>query len=131
MIALDTDVLLRMLRADDPAQSERARALMTAAAERGERLYIADPVLSELVWLLTNTFKYPKSTIASILHDLLRTAQFVFQSHEAAVRALARYGRGTAGFVDYFIVELAQAAGCDRVATFDRRLLKASETIEP
>jgi predicted nucleic-acid-binding protein len=58
MIGLDTNVLVRYLTHDDPAQFAKAAAVIDAAAERGEQLLVNTSVLCELVWVLANAYEY-------------------------------------------------------------------------
>ena len=48
-----------------------------------------------------------------------------------AIRALACYATGGADFADYLILEKSKAAGCRRVASFDRRLQGLEGVVEP
>ena len=52
MIALDTNVLIRLLVDDDPIQAKRARRLLESTRERGEQCFISAPVLCEIEWVL-------------------------------------------------------------------------------
>ena len=52
MIALDTNVLLRFLVADDAAQNRRAAEFIETVLENKGTLYISDIVLVETVWVL-------------------------------------------------------------------------------
>ena len=52
MIALDTNVLLRFLVADDVAQQERAARLIASAIQKEELLFVGDVVMCEAVWVL-------------------------------------------------------------------------------
>lgn len=52
MIGLDTNVLVRYLTQDDPAQYAKATTCIDAAIDQGEQLLVNTAVLSELVWVL-------------------------------------------------------------------------------
>ena len=47
MIALDTNVLLRILLNDDPKQSRQAQAIVARATSLGEEILLPDVVLCE------------------------------------------------------------------------------------
>ena len=47
MIALDTNVLVRLLVEDDREQARRAVALLRGAAGRGEQAFVTDVVVRE------------------------------------------------------------------------------------
>lgn len=54
MIAVDTNVLVRFLvdSADEPSQSERARALVKATVDAEQEVYVPLVALVETVWVL-------------------------------------------------------------------------------
>ena len=131
MIALDTNVLVRYVVADDPEQAQRAAAFIEGAAERGERLYVPHIVLCELVWVLARAYRRKRTEIASVITGLLRASQVVVEEPDIPERALERYLNGSADFADYLIAERSRAAGCTQVATFDEELLKDGAFVRP
>lgn len=124
MIGLDTNVLLRYLLEDDEDQTPRAIALIRSAADQDEKMFLAHVVLCEVAWVMKSACSLPKADIVGVLTKLLSTAQFVVEDPDLASRALDRYRQGKADFADYVIGERARLAGCELVATFDRKLLK-------
>ena len=131
MIGLDTNVLIRYLVEDDEEQAASAAALIEGVAQRGEKLFVAQIVLCETVWVLRSAYGRDRPDIAKALGAVLRTAQFVIQETELVHRALASYARGPADFADYLVAEQAVDAGCERVATFDKRLALDGRFFEP
>ena len=131
MIGLDTNVLVRYLVEDDEQQAARAAALIEDAVRRGEKLFVASIVLCEVVWVLKVAYGRTRGDIAKALGAILRTAQFVIQDIESAYRALACYESGPGDFADYLIAEQAVEAGCEKLATFDKKLLKDDRFVEP
>ncbi len=131
MIALDTNVLVRYLREDDESQAARAAALIDAAAQRHEPLFVSHVVLCELTWVLQSGYRVPKAEIVTTLRGLFSASQLVIEDIDAGRRALARFQTGRAGFADYLIAERAQDHGCTRVATFDKVLLDDSDFFAP
>ena len=122
MIALDTNVVVRFLIEDDATQSERAASVVRHAPPRG--LYLSDVVLCETVWVLTSAYKVPRADVGSTLRRMLEARQFSFDETEGLRRALAAFAAGQGDFADYLIRERARSAGCEKVLTFDRALLK-------
>lgn len=122
MIALDTNVLVRYLVADDPKQSRAAAALIKRCADKGESIFISQLVLCELVWVLSYAYDFPRKDIATLLNDLRRAAQLEIEDADQVGRALERYGSSRGDFADYLIAERAVAHGCTSIATFDRAL---------
>jgi predicted nucleic-acid-binding protein len=125
VIGLDTNVLVRYLTQDDPRQSRRATALVAEAVSGGERLFVGAVVLCELVWVLRAAYALDRSTIAMALDRILATAQLEIDQKDVVRAALEDYRAGGGDFADYVIGRRSRELGCDKTATFDRRL-KAS-----
>lgn len=113
MIAVDTNVVVRFLVSDDPAQSARARDLFAT-----EQIFIPDTVVLETAWVLGYSYELDHATIAAGLRRLFGLANV--QVRDAAEMALAlEWHDGGLDFAD--ALHLAQASHCSRLVTFDRR----------
>lgn len=128
MIALDTNVLLRLLVTD--AEDEAVRQRRTAervidfAETGGEPLFVSEIVLCEAVWAMRARYRVPRAEIRSSLASLLSTKHLAFAAPERLTRALAAFAAGRGDFADYLIREHARVAGCEAVVTFDQALLR-------
>ena len=122
MTGIDTNVLVRYLTEDDPAQTRRAVAVIEEARNGNERLLIQPVVLCELVWVLESAYDYPKSEVVGILDRILRTAQFDVPAKMIVWRAWEDYRSGSGDFADYLIGHANTEAGASRTVTFDRDL---------
>ena len=131
MVGIDTNVLVRFLTRDEPAQADRARALLHDALARGEEVFVSRVVICELVWVLRKAYGYPRTTIAEALARLLDTGNVVFEGREGLRTALSAYRAGRGDLSDYLSRESALAAGCETVATFDQALLDEPGFTEP
>jgi predicted nucleic-acid-binding protein len=131
MFALDTNLIVRLLVEDDVAQSGRAAKLVRKAIDRSEQLFVSDIVMCEVVWVLRSGYGFGRTEIADVLQHLLRATHLAFASSGSLKRAAEPYGRGRGDFSDYVIREHARTAGCERVATFDRALLKEEHFAAP
>jgi predicted nucleic-acid-binding protein len=123
MRGLDTNVLVRHVMGDDPAQAAVARAVIANAEGAGERLLVTVPVLCELVWTLERSYRLSREQIAEVVATLLGSPVFVVEERTPARLALHDFERGRAGFVDYFVGQLAHAQDCRTTLTFDEALL--------
>ena len=122
MTGLDTNVLVRYLTQDDPAQARRVNALLAEASRRGERCAIAAVVLCELVWVVAEAYRVDRAPSAGVLVRLLDTAQFVVEDRDQVRRALQDYRGGPGDFADYLLGWRNRQAGCAVTATLDRGL---------
>lgn len=120
MIALDTNVLVRLVMADDPAQAGRARGLFEAHADADGSLFVSDVVLAEFAWVLKSRYALPREAIARALAALLANSTLAWQSRDAATAALRAYECGSVDFPDCLVATLADTHGCEAVLSFDQ-----------
>ena len=122
MIALDTNVLVRLVTRDDEAQAQRAKAVFETHASEDGGLYVPDIVLVELCWTLARSYALSREDIARAVHALLDNAGIALESPAAAKSALVYFEAGSADFPDCLIVAKAGQAGCSHTLSFDRRM---------
>jgi len=120
VIALDTNVLVRLLVGDDEAQAHRAKLLFDAAAAARDALWVCDTVLVELVWTLSRSYGRTRAEIVTALRALSSNATITLESAVALAAATDAYEQGSADFADCLLCTKAAMAGFDQVATFDR-----------
>jgi len=125
MIGLDTNVLLRLFVEDDPAQSERARQFVSAAAA-DEPCVVNPVVLAEFAWTLARNFKKKRHEVAGLIEGVLSMDDLDVPFRHAAHGAVAAYRSGKADFPDYLLAEINLEFGCASTATFDRDALDSS-----
>ncbi|MGA2600104.1 MAG: type II toxin-antitoxin system VapC family toxin [Bryobacteraceae bacterium] len=90
MIAVDTNVLLRLLTGDEPRQGAAAQALFAG----GEPIWIAKTVLLETGWVLRSLYGFDESAIRDAFTKLLgvRNVRVEDQGSVAAALALTSHG---------------------------------------
>jgi predicted nucleic-acid-binding protein len=116
MIAVDTNILARLLLADDAAQHRKAVRLLADGRE-----YTAPvTVILELVWVL-RSYGIASKEIAASLRALLSLAQFKPKHAAEIVTAIGFYEAGL-DFGD--ALHLAMSDGNDGFITFDDRFSK-------
>lgn len=120
MKGLDTNVLVRYLTQDDPAQSRRANAIIDGALAGGQRIHLDTVVLCELVWVLRSAYAFSRDTVADTLARLLEASQLSVDDRDRLREAARRYGAGAGDFADCVLGLRNRAAGCDTTLTFDR-----------
>ena len=131
MIAVDTNVLARYIVDDDPKQSAAAAAMIERAISKNETLFIPQIVLCELVWVLSYAYKFTRSEIVGVLHQLRRGAQIAVEGVDEVRRAIENYASERGDFADYLLAERSIANGCTSIATFDRTLHSDRRFIPP
>jgi predicted nucleic-acid-binding protein len=122
MKGLDTNVLVRYLVKDDPAQFAIVERRLDLAADRKEQLLIAPVVLCELVWVLETAYGCKRAEIASTLEQILRTAQFEVLDKDIIWAAWDDYRNGKGDFADYYLGRQYEHAKAEKTLTFDKSL---------
>ncbi len=88
MIAIDTNVLLRYLLADDAAQYAKAKTLI----KDQHPVLITDVVLAEAVWTLTGRrYNLDKAAVCAVVHGLIGDGAFIFESSQVIWSSLCDY----------------------------------------
>ena len=119
MIAIDTNVLVRLLTGDDAAQTRRAAALF----EQGD-IYIGKTVLLETEWVLRFSYGLGSPAIITALKNVLGLPQVTAEDNLAIADALTLF-EGGMDFGD--ALHLAMSNGDEAFVTFDERLVKRAE----
>jgi predicted nucleic-acid-binding protein len=122
---IDTNVLVRHLTGDPPAQARKATALLGSAAE----LILVDLVVAELVYVLESYYRHPRSRIAEAVRSLLALPSIAVADHDLLLRSLELYEDRRLDFAEAYLAALAELTGTGHVASFDRSLDRV-ETIE-
>lgn len=113
MIALDANVLLRLIVADDPHQLDIARRLVTT-----ERTFVPITVTLECEWVLRSFYRYRRDDIAIAILALTDLDGMTFEHVEGVRWAIDRLVAG-ADFADMIHVVQSEAARVSSFATFD------------
>lgn len=117
MIAIDTNVLVRLLVADDPGQARRAKVLV----EKND-VVVATTVLLEAEWVLRSSYGFDSGEISAALRRFLGLRQVAPEAPAVVAQALDAYDAGL-DFAD--ALHLATTPKAGRFVTFDRRLARA------
>jgi predicted nucleic-acid-binding protein len=120
MKAVDTNVLVRFIVADDEEQVRRAIRFLTRESSAENPCFVNRVVLSEFVWVLQTAYRYSRERVAHAVERLLNTYQLLIEDRDEASAALDEYRNG-ADFADIFVARINRRLRCDYTATFDRK----------
>ena len=119
---LDTNIVIRFLAQDDPAQARKANAVIEGTLASGGSCYLSAIVLCEIAWVLRGAYRFDKKTVWLALDRVLETAGFLIEDRDLARHALEEFRTGRGDFSDYLLGVRNHEAGCENTATFDRSL---------
>ena len=115
MIAVDTNVLVRVITNDDPAQASRAAKLLG----RSDRVFVPKTVVLELEWVLRSGYGIERRAITAAIHRLQDLSNVETEDDSVVALALTWYEAGM-DFAD--ALHLASAGPDLDFATFDAAL---------
>ena len=119
MLAVDTNVLVRLLARDDARQAKAADQFIAKGA------WVSHLVLAETLWILESVYDRGATQIIEALKLLMTHENLVLQDAETVGLALAQFQLKPAlGFSDCLVLEIARKAGHLPLATFDRALAR-------
>jgi len=119
MVAVDTNVLVRLIVRDDLNQTRSAEKFV----ENG--CWASVLALAEAMWVLRSIYAFDPYQIAAAIEMLIDNEKLVLENGEAVALALALFKeRPSLGFADCLMLELARKAGHLPLGTFDRDLAK-------
>lgn len=114
-ITADTNILVRALTDDDPAQSPRAQAELAQA----ELVAIPLTALCELVWVLSRGYRLPAAAVADAIRRLLAATK-IAADRRGAEAGLAMLDAG-GDFADGIIAHQGAWLGGGAFVSFDRQ----------
>ena len=121
MIGLDTNVLVRYLAQDDPAQSLKATELIERRLTEDEPGFISVVAMVEVAWVLERAYGLADREIAAAIEGVLQAEVLVVENEQEVFTAMIALKAGRGSFADALIGALNAKAGCSRTLNFDRR----------
>lgn len=129
MIGIDTNVLVRYIAQDDPAQSVRATAFIERECTVERPGFVGLVVLLETVWVSESCYGATREEVAEIVRRILSIRQLVVQDAEIAWTALRLFESSKVDFADCMVARHAIAAGCELVMSFDKQATRVGMTL--
>jgi predicted nucleic-acid-binding protein len=126
---LDTNVLIRHLTGDPPAQARRA----TAFLERADELLLPDLIVAEVVYVLESFYEVKRQRVAELVRAIIAFPAVVVADEPLLLRALEVYEVERIDFAEAYSVASTEASGVETIASFDRAIDRVTTVrrIEP
>ncbi len=121
MIGIDTNVLVRYLVQDDPAQAKAATRLIEGTCTKETPGFLNHLVLCETMWVLEGCYKQSKAILLNTIEQILRVAQLSVDEPQVVWQALEDYRSNQADFADYLLGRINRNRDCTTTMTFDRQ----------
>ena len=116
MIAVDTNVVVRLLTNDDPRQAQAARNLFAA-----ELIWLSKTVLLETEWVLRSAYRFDGASIHAAFLKLTRLENVTVEAHPSVSQAFELWAAGL-DFAD--ALHLCSRPAGAGFASFDRGFVR-------
>lgn len=121
MLAIDTNVVVRLIVNDDAKQASIARALIEK-----ETVFVSLTVLLETAWVLQSAYGYVSTEVVRFLRAFSGIPTVTVEDHVALDAAFEWIEKGM-GIADAF--HLIASRDCAGFATFDRAFVKRAADV--
>lgn len=115
---VDTNVLVRHLTGDPPAQARRA----TRFLEQTDELLLADLIVAEVAYVLESFYELGRARVADTLRAILAFPAIRVIDAELLQRSVEVYEVHRLDFTDAYLVANAERTGIGAIASFDRSI---------
>lgn len=131
MIGLDTNVIARIVLADDAVQTKQARALLASCQSQGEAVSISLSVILELEWVLRSAAKLSKQAVITVMRQLLETALLQIENEAVLEHTLYLYDTAKADFAECLFAAQYHRMGCRLLASYDDKAQRMDTVVHP
>ena len=121
MIAVDTNIIVRLLTQDDEPQYRASIDLFQTS-----EIFIPDPVILETEWVLRFAYGFKAHEICTAFRKIFGLPNVYLANENLTAQVLQWYESGM-DFTD--ALHLATSPHCSALYTFDNALIKGAKTL--
>lgn len=121
MIAIDTNIIIRLITRDDEEQYQKSLQLF-----QNNSIFIADTVILETEWVLRFAYKFKPLEIGMAFRKVFGLPN-VYLTNERIILQVIEWHEKGVDFADAF--HLASSHHCLEFYTFDEKFLKKSQDL--
>lgn len=119
-IFADTNLFLRYLTNDVPAQADAVEALLRQAAAHKLTLVTNSLVIAEIVWTLESFYKLDRAEIQDKIFAILNTPGIQVLDSDLVLQGIIGYVEKNVDFIDAYNGAWLLTQGMTTACTFDR-----------
>jgi len=121
MIAVDTNVIIRLLTRDDEQQYQKSFSIFSE-----QEVFIADTVILEVEWVLRFSYEFTSNEISHAFRQLLGLKNVHVSNPVVSAQAVDWFEKGL-DFSD--ALHLAQCQQFEKFYTFDKQLISKASAL--
>jgi predicted nucleic-acid-binding protein len=117
----DTNLFLRYLTNDIPAQADAVEHLLRRAEQKQIELITTCMVIAEIVWTLESFYNLPRENIQAKVFAILHTPGLQVTNADLVSHAVAWYVAKNVDFIDAYHAAWMLREGIGKACTFDQK----------
>lgn len=130
LVFADTNLFLRYLTNDLPAQAEAVESYFQRAARGEINLATSGLVMAEIVWTLESFYKQPRKCIADLLLAILNTPGLDVVDRDLVSQAAIWFADKNVDFIDANNAAWMARTSVTTVCTFDQRQFERFDDVK-
>jgi uncharacterized protein len=129
-IFVDTNLFLRFLTNDVPAQADAVEELLRQAEQNRILLITNGMVIAEIVWTLESYYGLERGDIQSKVMAILNTPGLEMPESDLILKSIIWYGEKNVDFIDAYNAAWMGQEGIEKIYTFDQKHFARFDDVE-
>jgi uncharacterized protein len=127
---IDTNLFLRFLTDDVPAQADAVEKLLQQAAQNKIHLITNSMVIAEIVWTLESYYERERQDIQNKILAILNTSGLEVAESNLILKAIIWYAEKNVDFIDAYNAAWMEQKGIEKIYTFDQKHFGRLDNVE-
>ncbi|MEP0807414.1 MAG: type II toxin-antitoxin system VapC family toxin [Chloroflexota bacterium] len=129
-VFVDTNLFLRYLTNDVPAQADAVEELLQRAEQNKVSLITNGMVLAEIVWTLESYYGLERSDIQNKVMAILNTPGLEIPESSLILKSVVWYAEKNVDFIDAYNAAWMGEMGIEKIYTFDQKHFARFDDVE-
>jgi predicted nucleic-acid-binding protein len=127
---VDTNLFLRFLTNDVPAQADAVERLLRQAEQNKIQLVTNSLVIAEIVWTLESYYESKREDIQNKILAILNTSGLHIPESDLILKAIIWYAEKNVDFIDAYNAAWMEQRGQKKIYTFDQKHFERFDDME-
>jgi len=127
---VDTNLFLRFLTNDVPAQADAMEKLLRQAEQNKIQLVTNSMVIAEIIWTLEGYYESEREDIQNKILAILNTPGLEIPESNLILKAIIWYAEKNVDFIDAYNAAWMEQKGIEKIYTFDQKHFARFDDVE-
>jgi len=127
---VDTNLFLRFLTNDVPAQADAVEKLLRQAEQNKIQLVTNSMVIAEIIWTLEGYYESEREDIQNKILAILNTPGLEIPESNLILKAIIWYAEKNVDFIDAYNAAWMEQKGIEKIYTFDQKHFARFDDVE-